>query len=86
MVEFCSGRVGDDPLRKKFLELAGILDNFNNGNVPGYPHCSKGVVPLNALQGGPRARPFFYPARVPIRFFGCLTVQWRDISGLVRRG
>jgi len=40
MVEFCSGRVGNDPLRKKFLELAGILDNFNNGKVPGYPHCS----------------------------------------------
>lgn len=31
---------GNDPLRKKFLELAGILDNFNNGNVPDYPHCS----------------------------------------------
>jgi len=40
MVEFCSGRVGNDPLRKKFLELAGILDNFNNGKVPGYLHCS----------------------------------------------
>ena len=31
---------GNDPVRKRFLELAGILDNFNNGNVPGYPHCS----------------------------------------------
>ena len=30
---------GNAPLRQQFLSLAAILANFNEGNVPLYPHC-----------------------------------------------
>lgn len=31
---------GNDPLRQQFLSLASTLAYLNEGNVPGYPHCS----------------------------------------------